>query len=299
MYRHRSTDNTVEGCSLLSSSSVSPCMPDRWCSEKQDGLYSLKHCRRQVHLLLINLKLSCWALVWYDISYSKRCWSLDRWASYDINSQNAHSAHINNLFLLPLYLVHHATMGTVLCNLGHKILFNFPRYLCGLISICGWQACERTPLTLLERLDMGTDLSGSILNKLLCCQVHFAAICNFFMSIRLKIELTRCMTTGSGMYCGRTGSLWWWMLHNSVRPMKTHLNTIYLMHYKVLQAWLLLNAIQYLSAVSKKHLTTCGKTIKATVGYMVKFGCTWQTRGMGGKQALSWCYIWSSTKAHL
>lgn len=106
----------------------------------------------------------------------------------------------------------------------------------------------------------------------------------FFMSIRLKIELTRCMTTGSEMYRGRPGSLWWWMLHNSVRQMKTS-NTIYLMHCKVLHPWLLLNAIQYPSGVSKKHLTTCGKTIKATVGYMVKFGCTWRTRGKGGKQA--------------
>lgn len=40
----------------------------RWCSQKQDELYSLKHCRRRVCLLLINLKLSCWVcLVWYDI----------------------------------------------------------------------------------------------------------------------------------------------------------------------------------------------------------------------------------------
>ena len=165
------------------------------------------------------------------------------------------------------------------------MLLNFPGYLCGLISICGWQARERTPLALLEWLDMGTDLSGSILNKLLCCQVHFAAICNFFfMSIRLKIELTRCMTTGSGMYRSRPGSPWWWMLHNTVRPMKTS-NTVYLMHHKVLHPWLLLNAIQYPGGVSKKHLTTCGKTIKATVGYMVKFSCTWRTRGTGGKQA--------------
>lgn len=58
--------------------------------------------------------------------------------------------------------------------------------------------------------DMDTDLSGSILHKLLCCQVGFAAICIFFfffMSIRLKLELTRCMTTGSGMYHCHPSSL--------------------------------------------------------------------------------------------
>lgn len=79
---------------------------------KQDELYSLKHCRRQVCLLLINLKLSWWALVWHDIISAKYCWSLNRWASYDINSHNAHSAHINNLFLLQLFSEHQATMGT-------------------------------------------------------------------------------------------------------------------------------------------------------------------------------------------
>lgn len=123
-------------------SSVWPCMPDRWCREKRDEPYSLKHCRRQVCLLLINLKLSCWALVCLDIT-SQHCWSLDRWASFDINSHNAHSAHINNLFLLPLSPARHATVGIV--PPGHKVLLNFPRYLCALISICGWQACEQTP----------------------------------------------------------------------------------------------------------------------------------------------------------
>lgn len=124
---------------------------------------------------------------------------------YDINSRNTHSAHKQPFFscLFSWHIMHPWAWFSV----GHKMLLNFPSYLCGLISICGWQACERTPLTLLAWLDMGTDLSGSILNKLLCCQVHFAAICNFFMSIRLKIELTRCMTTGSGMYRGRPGSL--------------------------------------------------------------------------------------------
>lgn len=50
---------------FVSKSSVWPCMPDRWCTEKLDELQSLKHCRRQFFLLLINLKLSCW--LWYDI----------------------------------------------------------------------------------------------------------------------------------------------------------------------------------------------------------------------------------------
>ena len=103
----------MKGCSLLSSSFVWPCMPDRWCREKQDELYSLKHCTRQVCLLLINLKLSCRALVRYDI-ISKHCWSLDRWASFDINSHNVYSLHINILLLLPLCPAHHATVGTVL-----------------------------------------------------------------------------------------------------------------------------------------------------------------------------------------
>lgn len=58
---------------------------------------------------------------------------------------------------------------------------------------------------------MDTDLSGSMCNKLLCCQVGFAAICSFFlfffMSSRLKLELRSCMTTGSGMYHRRPGSV--------------------------------------------------------------------------------------------
>ncbi len=118
------------------------------------------------------------------------------------------------------------------------------------------------------------------------------------MSIRLKIELTRCMATGSWMYRRRPGSRWWSILHNSVRLMKIS-NTIYLMRCKVLHPWVLLNAIQYPGGVSKKHLTTCGKTIKATVGSMVEFDCTWWTRGMTGKQALSSRYIWSNTRAQL
>ena len=97
-YRRRSRDNTVEGCSLLSSSSVLPCTPDRWCGEKQDELYSLKHCRRQPRLLLINLKLSCRALVCYDM-ISATVSTAGVWtdgACYDINSLKAHGARINN-----------------------------------------------------------------------------------------------------------------------------------------------------------------------------------------------------------
>lgn len=114
----------------------------------------------------------------YHISYSTDCWSLDRWACFDLNSHNACSGHINNffLFLFSWHIIRPWAPFTV----GHKMILNFLSYLCGPISICAWQACEQTPLTLLELLDMGTDLTGSILNKLLCCQVHFATICNFF-----------------------------------------------------------------------------------------------------------------------
>jgi len=173
-------------------------MPDRWCREKQDELYSLKQCRRQVCLLLLlllllNLKLSCWALVWFDI-ISHYCWSLDGWASFDTNSRDAHSAHINNHFLFPSFL------GII--PPGDKTLLNFPSYFCGLISISGWHARGQTPLSLLESdwtwaLTSADQylISFSAAKSIFCCNLQF-----FLMSISLKIELTRCMTTGSGMY---------------------------------------------------------------------------------------------------
>lgn len=164
------------------------------------------------------------------------------------------------------------------------MLLNFPSYLCGLISICAWQACEPTPLTLLEWLDMGTDLSGSILNKLLCCQARFAAICNFLCPLGRKLswlgvrpqEVECAAVADAPADDGCFTIVWeWWKLPT--------LSASCAINHLLL--WLLLNVVQYCCGVSKKHFTTRGKTIKARVGYMLKFGGTWPTRGLWGKQA--------------